>query len=264
MPKMQLITGKIALSGGTQTVIHRDQFNPLTPGEVMVLNLEHGQGACFDLFCIGEVERTVEEENTRLLERGYRAEYIKDAMPGVGHMQSVPMKLPAIEMKEPLPVPEPDIAGQKVILSNKILEMGGTPPPQNFPLHKFNHMLADLMEEAGVGQTAVEEPFEVTEEAYERVEKRILARKITEAGGEPPEMDADIDAFMEVLMGAKPEFDTEQPPAETGVVSDPETPKEERARLKREITDLGGKAPPNFSKVEKFREVLASLEKQAA
>ena len=151
MPKMQLITGKITLfapTGSAQSKIFRDQFNPLSPAEILVLELEHGQGACEDLECIGFVDRSVEEEVLRLKERGYRDEHIKDALPGVGPSRTVPMEIPGLKMTEPRPVPEPDIAGQKVILINRILEMGGTPPPGNFPIQKFNHILADLMEEA--------------------------------------------------------------------------------------------------------------------
>ncbi len=260
MPKMQLITGKITLSGGVQTVIHRDQFNPLSPAEILVLELEHGQGSCEDLACIGYVDRSVEDEVLRLRTRGYREEHIKDALPGVGHMQKVPMEIPGLKMVTPRPVPEPDIAGQKVILTNKILEMGGTPPPGNFPLQKFNMILADLMEEAGVGPEPAEEPFEVTEAAEERVEKRILARKILDAGGKPPEMDADIDVFVDLLMALEAKT---APAAEDGVAQN-ETPDEEKARLKDEIKRLGGTVPHHFSGIEKFREALEAAGKPAA
>ena len=161
--------------------------------------------------------------------------------------------------------------------------MGGTPPPQNFPIQKFNKALADLMEEAGIGH---EEPAaqaetamdaKVEEAAVERLEKRMLVAQIKALGG-----DANIKASfddLEIALSAamtpnvKPdpvvvvndepvtlnEPIAEDPDGEIEPVDVQQSEADEKEDLKAEIKALGGRVPHGMSGIGKFRDVAAAL-----
>lgn len=94
-PTMQLLIGKVEICNG-MTVIERGFNDPLTPAEITVLQAEHGEENVFDLYAIGEVKRSAEEELNRL-GRKYKDRVLAACFPGRGLSRRLPTEVPGAE-----------------------------------------------------------------------------------------------------------------------------------------------------------------------
>ena len=81
VPTMQLLTGYVEIN--QFTTIYRGVDDPLTPAEVLVLQIEHGEDAVHDLVWIDDVERSTAEEYDRLAAI-YKRTVLEQAFPGAG------------------------------------------------------------------------------------------------------------------------------------------------------------------------------------
>ncbi len=100
MAEFQLLSADIALGGDMMNVVHRDEFEPITYPEMIVLQYLHGEAAVQNVVAVGRIERDEREEFVRLVET-YGEDVKTKIFPGAG--ASIPTegkRIPKHESKD--------------------------------------------------------------------------------------------------------------------------------------------------------------------
>ena len=106
MPKYQLLSCRIALSGDLGNVVVRGASRPITYPELIVLNVLHGESSISSILECGETEDTHRDVEFRRLADTYGDEIMKMLFPG--HAINLPERndrYPRDKSLAPLPPP---------------------------------------------------------------------------------------------------------------------------------------------------------------
>lgn len=144
MPKMQMLAAFVNLGGDRDNVVHRDQFNPISFPEALVLQVVHGgPDHVHTLIEVSRVDVNPAEERERL--RLLYGKIVDETFPAVGGTAGLPL------MNESLPTLEDvraaDEAASKTLAARKARKNSRAEPtsaPASPPTENTGPVIPDL------------------------------------------------------------------------------------------------------------------------